>query len=344
MTAPVTTAVKPIGVLGGGAFGTTLAHLTGSNNQQALLWMRNADRAAAIVRDRANERYLPGFKLSENIETTTSLAEVAERCQLILVAIPSSSFRTVVRDLGDHLRGDHVLVSATKGLERGTFARMTDVLRQETCCLKIGAISGPNLAVEILRGVPGGTVIASAYEEVVRMVEKPLHSPRFRIYASHDLLGVELSGAVKNVLAIAGGIARGMGFGDNTLAMLISRGLNEMTRLGAILGAAPETFSGMAGVGDLVVTAFSELSRNHRVGRGLAKGKSVEQILEELGQVAEGVPTARVVKEWSDAHGVRLPICQGVYEVIYEGAKPAAALEKMLSLPAMWEAKSTDIS
>jgi len=340
----MTHADEPIGVLGGGAFGTTLAHLAGSNGHDALLWMRNADRAAALVRDRANERYLPGFDLSEKIQTTTDLTEVAERCRLILVAIPSSSFRAVVRDLGDSLRGDHVLVSATKGLERGTFARMTEVLRQETCCLKIGALSGPNLAVEILRGVPGGTVIASAYEQVVRMVERPLHTSRFRIYASHDLLGVELSGAVKNVLAIAGGIARGMGFGDNTLAMLISRGLNEMTRLGERLGAAPETFSGMAGVGDLVVTAFSELSRNHRVGRGLSQGKSVEQILEDLGQVAEGVPTARVVKEWADAHGVRLPICRGVYDVIYEGARPEEALEKMLSLPAMWEAESRDLS
>jgi glycerol-3-phosphate dehydrogenase (NAD(P)+) len=335
---------KPIGVLGGGAFGTTLAHLTGENGHEALLWMRNADRAAALTRDRANERYLPGFRLSERIRTTTDLAEVAQRCQLILVAIPSSSFRDVARALGDHLRGDQVLVSATKGLERGSFARMTDVLRQETCCLKIGALSGPNLAVEILKDVPGGTVVASAYEEVVRQAERALHSPRFRIYASHDLLGVELSGAVKNVLAIAGGIARGMGFGDNTLAMLISRGLNEMTRLGARLGAAPETFSGMAGVGDLVVTAFSELSRNHRVGRGLAQGKSVETILAELGQVAEGVPTARVVKEWADAHGVRLPICQGVYEVLYEGARPEEALDKMLSLPAMWEAAATDIT
>lgn len=334
---------KPIGVLGGGAFGTTLAHLVGSNDNDALLWMRDADRAATLVKDRANERYLPGFELSSNIQTTTDLSEVAQRCQLILVAIPSSSFRSVARSLGDDLHGDHLLVSATKGLERGSFARMTEVLREETCCLKIGAISGPNLAVEILRGVPGGTVVASAFEEVVQQVERGLHCSRFRIYASHDLLGVELSGAVKNVLAIAGGIARGMGFGDNTLAMLISRGLNEMTRLGRQLGAAPETFSGMAGVGDLVVTAFSELSRNHRVGRGLAAGKSVEQILEELGQVAEGVPTARVVKEWAEAHSVRLPICQGVYEVIYESAKPEDALEKMLSLPAMWEAASTDI-
>ncbi len=335
---------KPIGVLGGGAFGTTLAHLAGDNGHQALLWMRNEERAAALVRDRVNDRYLPGFELSDNIRTTTSLSEVAERCQLILVAIPSKSFRDVARSLGDDLRGDHVLVSATKGLERGSFARMTDVLREETCCLKIGAISGPNLAVEILKGVPGGTVIASGYEEVVQRVERALHCSRFRIYASHDLLGVELSGAVKNVLAIAGGIARGMGFGDNTLAMLISRGLNEMTRLGAQLGAEPETFSGMAGAGDLVVTAFSELSRNHRVGRGLSAGKPLPQILEELGQTAEGVPTALVVKEWSDAHSMRLPICQGVYEVLYENARPEAALEKMLSLPAMWEAASTDIS
>ncbi len=334
----------PVGVVGGGAFGTTLAHLVGKNGHTALLWMRDRERAEAISRDRRNERYLPGFELSANIQTTTDLAEVAGRCKLILMAIPSSAFRVVARDLGDSLRGDHVLVSATKGLERGTFARMTDVLRQETCCLKIGAISGPNLAVEILKGVPGGTVIASGFEEVVRLVERSLHGPRFRIYASHDLLGVELCGAVKNVLAIAGGIARGMGFGDNTLALLISRGLNEMTRLGTRLGASPETFSGLAGAGDLVVTALSELSRNHRVGRGLASGKALEQILADLGQVAEGVPTARVVKEWAESHGVRLPICQGVFEVLYEGARPDDAMERMLSLPAMWETPATDIS
>ncbi|MFH2009802.1 MAG: NAD(P)H-dependent glycerol-3-phosphate dehydrogenase [bacterium] len=334
---------QPIGVLGGGAFGTTLAHLVGCSDHDALLWMRNGDRAKAIARDRANERYLPGFELSARIATTTNLAEVAERCRLILVAIPSTSFRTVVRSLGDSVRGDHVLVSATKGLERGTFARMTDVLREETCCLKIGAISGPNLAVEILKGVPGGTVIASAYEEVVRRVEQVLHSPRFRVYASRDLLGVELGGAIKNVLAIAGGIARGMGFGDNTLSLLIARGLNEMSRLGARLGANVQTFSGLAGVGDLVVTAFSELSRNHRVGLNLAKGKALDDVLKELGQAAEGVPTARVVKEWADAHSMQLPICLGVYEILYENASPQAALEKMLSIPALWEVESTQI-
>ena len=145
-----------IGVLGGGAFGTTLAHLVGSGGNDPLLWMRDADRARAIENDHVNERYLPGFELSERIRTTTTLAEVAERCQLILIAIPSSSFRAVARDLGDSVKGDQVLVSATKGLERGSFARMTEVLREETCCLKIGAITGPNLAVEILKGVPGG--------------------------------------------------------------------------------------------------------------------------------------------------------------------------------------------
>jgi glycerol-3-phosphate dehydrogenase (NAD(P)+) len=338
MTPPITRLDRAVGVLGGGAFGTTLAQLAGRAGHTALLWLRDEELAGRIAAERVNERYLPGFPLSESIETTADLAEVAERCQLLLVAIPSKSFRSVARRLGDHVRGDHVLVSATKGLEGGTYARMTEVLRQETCCLKIGALSGPNLAVEIMKNVPGATVVASRFDEVVRLAVSALRDPWFRVYASRDVLGVELGGAVKNVIAIAGGLCRGLGYGDNTLALLISRGLDEMLRLGERMGADRRTFAGLAGAGDLVVTAFSELSRNHRVGRMLAEGTPLQEALGELGQVAEGVPNARVVMDWAEEHGVDLPICRGVHAILYHGADPRDVLQQLMTLPARWEA------
>lgn len=328
---------KPVGILGGGAFGTTLAQLAARAGHRALLWLRNPEALSRMAARRENERYLPGHRLDDAVELTTDLGDVAERCLFVLVAIPSREVRAVARSLGEVVRGDHVLVSATKGLERGTYLRMTEILRQETCCLKIGALSGPNLALEIMRGVPGATVVASRYDEVVRLAVAALRTPAFRVYASRDVLGVELGGAVKNVIAIAGGITRGLGFGDNTLALLISRGLSEMTRLGAHMGADVRTFSGLAGVGDLVVTAFSELSRNHRVGQRLAEGLPLQSILDELGQVAEGVPTAQVVKDWAQETGLDLPICRGVHAILHEGAAPREVLGELMSLHARWE-------
>lgn len=339
----MTALARPVGVIGGGAFGTTLAQLAARAGHGSLLWLRDAEAAAHMAETRENARYLPGHRLEDLIELTTDLGEVAERCQLVLVAIPSRELRTVARALGDVVRGDHVLISATKGLEQGTFARMTEILRQETCCLKIGAISGPNLALEIMKGVPGATVVASRYDEVVRLAIGALRTPHFRVYGSRDVLGVELGGAVKNVIAIAGGITRGLGFGDNTLSMLVSRGLSEMTRLGISMGADPQTFAGLSGMGDLVVTAFSPLSRNHRVGRRLAEGKPLDDILEELGQVAEGVPTSRVVRDWADDRGLDLPICCGVHAILNEGAAPRDVLAELMSLHARWEADNRPI-
>jgi glycerol-3-phosphate dehydrogenase (NAD(P)+) len=339
----MTTVTRPVGVVGGGTFGTTLAHLAGQQGHEALLWMRDTAQARALNETRIHERYLPGLRLSDRIRATDDLAEVVGRCHLLLVAIPSEGFRSVARALGDHVRGDQVVVSATKGLERGTYGRMTEILRQETCARKLGALSGPNLALDLVRGVPAGTVIASAYDEVVRAVERVLHGAPFRVYASRDVLGVELGGAMKNVIAIAGGLARGLGFGDSTLALLVTRGLAEMARLGAVLGADPRTFTGLSGAGDLMVTAWSELSRNHRVGRRLAAGEPLDTILGNLGQVAEGVPTARVVHEWCTGHGLTLPICEGVYRILYEGAAPRSVVEEIVRLPALWELEGRPI-
>ena len=326
-----------VGVLGGGSWGTAIAHLLRGSETETLLWLRDKKIATSIAKKQSNPRYLPKQKLAAGIQTTTRLAEVAERCQLIFVVVPTKVMRPVMAELSEHLLGDHLLVSCSKGLEPGTAKRMTEILREETCCLRVGALSGPNLAKEILRGDPSATVVASHYDEVVARATAALMGPRFRVYGNHDVLGVELGGALKNVCAIASGVAAGLGFGDNTAALLVTRGLAEIRRLGVRLGARPETFAGMAGVGDLMVTCASPLSRNHQVGRRLSQGQSLEQIAAEMNQVAEGVNTARVAHELAQKLDVHMPIASAVYRLAHEGASPQEVLGDLMTIEATYE-------
>lgn len=301
------------------------------------MWLRDEEIGAAISKKRENPRYLPGLQLAEGIETTQSLADVAERCELIFVVVPTKVMRSVARRLGEHLEADQLLVTCSKGLERGTAKRMSELLREETCCLRIGALSGPNLAKEILQGDPSATVIASRYEQVVAATTRVLMGPTFRVYGNQDVLGVELGGALKNVVAIAAGVAAGLKFGDNTKAMLITRGLAEIRRYGARLGADPATFAGLAGVGDLMVTCASQLSRNHQVGRRLAAGQDLEQIAAEMNQVAEGVNTAAVLRDLCEELDVFMPISRAVYELAHEGRSPVDVLRDLMAIDASYE-------
>lgn len=326
-----------IGVLGGGSWGTAIAHLLRQNNAKALLWLRDKDTAKSIAKKRENPRYLPGMKLAKGIETTLSLQEVAEKCRLIFVVVPTKVLRSVVRELGENLQADHMLVSCSKGLEPKTAKRMTEVMREETCVLRVGALSGPNLATEILRGDPSATVVASGYDEVVVESARVLMGPSFRVYGNGDVVGVELGGALKNVAAIASGVATGLGFGDNTRSMLVTRALAEIRRLGERYGADPMTFAGLAGVGDLMVTCSSPLSRNHQVGRRLAEGQSLEQIRQEMNQVAEGVNTARVATELSDKLDVNMPIARAVHALTYLGKSAHEVLADLMATEASWE-------
>jgi glycerol-3-phosphate dehydrogenase (NAD(P)+) len=326
-----------VAVLGGGSWGTVLAHLAGLNERPTRLWMRNEAAVERLNAERINERYLGENELSANVRATSSLEEAIRGAALVVFAVPSSAIRQVAATAGEFVTGDQVVLSATKGLEAGSFARMSEILRQETCALKLGALSGPNLAKEIVAGQPSATVIGSRFTEVIQVSARMLHGPTFRVYGSEDLQGVELAGALKNVIAIASGLANGMGFGANVRSMIVTRGLAEIQRLGVNLGADPLTFSGLAGVGDLIVTCGSELSRNFRVGRGLASGKSLDAICEELGEVAEGINTARVAQELAAKQGVAMPITEGVASMLFAGVTPQQVLEDLMTRKARYE-------
>jgi glycerol-3-phosphate dehydrogenase (NAD(P)+) len=326
-----------VAVLGGGNWGTSLAHLAALNGCRAQLWMRDADVAAAVNERHENPHYLPGYTLHPGVHATTDLEEAVRGKPLVLFVLPSKITRAVASEAGAFLTGNQVVLSATKGLERETLKRISQVLREETCVRKVGALSGPNLAKEILAGQPSATVVASHFKEVIEVSARMLHGRLFRIYGNTDLRGVELAGALKNVMAIACGVAHGLGFGHNVSSMLITRGMAEIQRLGVGLGADAHTFSGLAGIGDMIATCSSELSRNFRVGLGLARGQDLDTILEELGETAEGVNTTGVALQLGREARMALPITEGVQQLLFTDATPADVMEDLMTRAARYE-------
>ena len=320
-------------VVGGGSFGTALASLLAEIGRRVHLWVRRKETAQEINRSHKNSRYFPDQELPGNLRATTDLGGAIRSAPIVLVVIPSQSFRQVASEIGNHIQGDQILVHATKGIEIETFKRMSEILREETCSLKIGVLSGPNLAGEIMARQPAGATVASRYEEVVDKVQAVFRSDRMRVYGGHDVIGTELGGAFKNIIALAAGAVDGMGFGDNTKALLMTRGLSEMARFGVALGADVFTFGGLAGIGDLITTCASPLSRNRRVGMALAKGEKLDDILKRIGQVAEGVPTTVAVHRQAKAIDLDLPIVRAVYATLYEGVSPVEALADLMRLP-----------
>ena len=307
-----------ISVIGGGSFGTVIANISAENGYDVNFWMRNKSQAEQLNSTRENSQYLPDYQLNERIFATSNMAAAVNDCGLIFVAVPSSSFRQVVRDMVPHLAENTVLVSTTKGIESGSFDLMTQILHQEAPNTKVGVLSGPNLAVEIAKKNLTGTVIASPDEQVRELVKSALKSTYFRVYANNDMFGVELGGSLKNIYAIIAGIATALGMGHNTNSMLVTRALTEMARFGKELGADPMTFLGLAGVGDLIVTCSTPLSRNYRIGLALGKGVPLEKAIAELGQVAEGVNTVKLVQEKAEELAVYMPLASGLYKIIYE--------------------------
>lgn len=324
-----------VGIVGGGSFGSALADMIGTKGHRVLHWYRTAEGAALFNAGHENAKYLPGIRLSGNITATADLAEVARAARLIIISVPSTHFRAVARKLGDHVDGSHILVSTTKGIEAHSFRLMTEVLREETCCLKIGALSGPNLAKEIAAKKPSGTVIASRYEEVIRTVQEVLSGPYFRVYSNADVYGVELGGVLKNAYAIATGLVAALKMGDNTLGMLITRALAEMSRFADRMGSNPLTFLGLAGVGDLVTTCTSPLSRNYRVGLMIGQGASLEEAVARIGEVAEGVNTVRIVREKAAQLGIRMHILEGLHALLFEGVDLQSVLKQLMNVPQM---------
>lgn len=321
---------RPVAVLGGGSFGTALANLLAANGQRVLQWMRDPEQAEIMRVERENPRYLKGIKLLPLIEPTSDLPATLAACELVFVAIPSSGLRQALQPVAETLAGK-LLVSTTKGIEADSFKLMSQILAEVAPEARIGVLSGPNLAREIAEHALTATVIASEDDELCLRVQEALHGRTFRVYASNDSFGVELGGALKNVYAIMSGMAAALGMGENTKSMLITRALAEMTRFAVNLGANPMTFLGLAGVGDLIVTCSSPKSRNYQVGYALGEGLSLEQAIERLGEVAEGVNTLRVLKQKAEELQVYMPLVAGLHAVLFEGRTLAQVIELLMS-------------
>ncbi len=316
-------------VLGAGSWGTTVAHLA-AHNTPTTLWARRSDVAEEVARDHTNARYLPGYELHPSLRATADLAEAVASADVLVMGVPSSGFRATLEEVAAHLGPEVPVVSLAKGLEQGTKLRMTELIGEVLPGHPYGVLTGPNLAKEIMAGNAAAAVIAMSDEAVAAQLQGLFATELFRVYTNHDVIGCELGGALKNVIALASGMADGLGAGDNTRAAVITRGLAEVTRLGVAMGGEPMTFSGLAGMGDLLATCMSSQSRNRYVGEQLGKGKTIDQIIEEMDQVAEGVRTARVVLELAEAHGVEMPITAEVASVCAGGSDAVAAYRGLL--------------
>jgi glycerol-3-phosphate dehydrogenase (NAD(P)+) len=307
-----------VAVLGGGSFGTVIANIIAGNGNRVRLWLRNAGLAESINNERQNVEYLPGYLLDDKLEATASLAAAVKAVDVLFVAVPSGSFREVVRELASHVGPQTLVISLTKGIELGGFRLMSEILGEEMPDNPRGVLSGPNLAREIAAGHVTASVIASADTQINTRIHDLLHSESFLVYSSGDMYGVELGGALKNVYAILAGVAAALELGENTVGMLLTRSLAEMSRFAVHMGANPMTFLGLSGVGDLFVTCSSPLSRNYRVGLALGRGQALDEILAAMDQVAEGINTLGLLKAEADRRRVEMPLVKGLYAILYE--------------------------
>jgi glycerol-3-phosphate dehydrogenase (NAD(P)+) len=327
-----------VAILGAGSWGTALATLLGRCDQ-IILWARNHELADSIQSTRENARYLPGIALAGNVAATADMAQALEGAGCVVFAVPSGGMRETAAEAAGKIKAGALVVNAAKGLEDRTGRRMSEVIGDALGPdARIAALSGPNLAVEVARGIPTASVAASPDREAALACQSLWMGPTFRVYTSPDLVGVELAGAMKNVIAIGAGICEGMGYGDNSRAAFMTRGLAEITRLGAALGAQPATFLGLAGVGDLIATGGSRLSRNYRVGVGLGHGKPLEQVLAEIGQVAEGVPTTRAICVLARHTGIEMPISEAMHAALFDGADVRESITRLMMRPPKNEA------
>ena len=318
-----------VGLLGGGSWGTTVASLT-AKNSPTKLWARREETVNEINNFHKNERYLPGADLTKSLKATTSIKEAVQDADVIVMGIPSPSFRQVLEDAKPHIRPWVPIVSLTKGLEKGTKMRMTEIIEVTMPGHPAGVLTGPNLAREIMKGQAAASVIAMVDDTIARRLQKLFSTGLFRIYTNEDVIGCELGGALKNIIAIAAGMGDGAGAGDNTKAAVITRGLSELTRLGVAMGGQPLTFAGLAGMGDLLATCNSPLSRNRTVGFELGKGRKLQEILDSLNMVAEGVKSVGVVIELAEQYNVSMPIAKEVYNVIVNGNSAKDAFRGLL--------------
>ena len=320
-----------VGVVGAGAWGTTLAVQLAAAQRPVTIWAHSAEANAEMAALRQNGRYLPGITFPPNLRVVTDDTYLAEPHRLFLIAVPSAHVRATLRRVAPHLYPGAPVLSLVKGIEEGTHQRMTQVIAAELPGRRVAALSGPNLAREIAAGLPAGSVVASEDPDLAAELAAVLASDRFRVYTNPDLVGVELCGALKNVVALAAGFVDGLRLGDSAKAGIITRGLAEMTRLGVAAGANPMTFAGLAGVGDLIATCMSPLSRNRRAGELMASGLSWTDTAAQLNGVAEGVATVRGALELAARYGVELPIAEQVDAVVHGGRAPMEAVAELMA-------------
>jgi glycerol-3-phosphate dehydrogenase (NAD(P)+) len=331
--------MQRIAVIGAGSWGTTVASLA-ALTVPTTLWARRSDLASAINQSRENREYMPGHRLPDLLEATSDLQLAVRNADALIIAVPSHGFRAVFKQMADEITPDMPIISLTKGIEQGTLATMTEVVASEAPDhdpSRMGVLTGPNLASEIADNQPTAAVIAMQDLATARSVQDVLMGPTFRVYTNDDVTGCEMGGALKNVMAIAAGMSDGLGFGDNSRATLITRALAELTRLGVNLGGRPETFAGLAGMGDLIATCSSTSSRNHRVGEGLARGKGLDEIVAEMKMVAEGIKTTRSVLDLAVRAEVEMPIAEHVGQVLYDGVHPRDAVLSLMTREARSE-------
>jgi len=326
---------RRIAVIGAGSWGTSLAHLLGLKGYAVHLWARRQELVDQIRATRENVRYLPGVKLPENVILTSSFKEAVDEIEIFLLVLPSHGVRAVMTNLAPYLPQRSLIVIASKGIENGTLMMMSEVLESVLSQFhrefQLGVMSGPSFAQEVSAQLPTAVVVASSDEHTAKEIQSLLMAPYFRVYTSTDVTGVQLGGALKNVIAIAAGIVDGCGLGYNTRTALITRGLAEISRLGLAMGANPLTFSGLAGMGDLVLTCTGHLSRNRTVGLKIAQGMKLDEILSGTTMVAEGVNTTKAAVELGKKYRVELPIVQQVFEVLFNGKDPRVAVEELMS-------------
>jgi glycerol-3-phosphate dehydrogenase (NAD(P)+) len=330
-----------IAVVGAGSWGTTVASISAAKTE-TVLWARRPELAADIEAEHENREYLPGHRLSETLRATSNLAEAVEGADALIMAVPSHGFRSILGAAAPQVRPDIPLVSLTKGIEQSTLATMTEVMASVLPNRPpelAGVLTGPNLAAEIIAGQPTASVIAMKDNEAAVALQGLLMGPAFRVYTNDDVTGCELGGALKNVMAIASGISDGLGFGDNTRATLLTRALAELTRLGVAMGGRPETFAGLAGMGDLIATCSSTRSRNHQVGVRLAEGMSLDEIVSEMRMVAEGVKTTKSVLGLAAREGVEMPIASHVDLVLEGEMSPRDAMLSLMTRQAKAESR-----
>jgi glycerol-3-phosphate dehydrogenase (NAD(P)+) len=335
---------KPVGVIGSGNFGTVISNML-AQNRKVLLYARNPNEVSLMNQERKSR----GYDIHPNIEAINSYERLAKECDIIFPMVPSGNFRQMMRDLSPFLMPYHMLIHGTKGfdiqlppgqtietiplLNRSQVKTMSEVIREESVVVRIGCLAGPNLSKELALRQPAATVIASPFQEVIQTGKRLLKSDRFQVYENNDIVGVEIAGVLKNIIAIASGALSGLGFGDNAKGLLISRGAVEMVYLGRALGGDTKAFLGLAGIGDLVTTCMSPMSRNFTVGYRLAKGEKLQDIIKDMSEVAEGINTVRIAKKCADYYKVRALITDRLYKVLFEGLTVEEALDFLMRNP-----------